>query len=83
MSEPIYDIDTIRVSAYVPLDIYMKLKKRAAERNKSLSHYIGVVLYAETQHDQWTLEDEEERKKLMQENLRKRQAIKAKKRGSK
>lgn len=79
MSEPIYGLDTIKIGASIPLEVYMKLKKRANERDVSLSHYVGIMIYAHTQKDPWTLEDEKERQRLIKENIRKRAERKAKK----
>ena len=73
MSEPIYGLDTIKIGASIPLEVCMKLRKRAKERGVTLSHYIGIMLYAHTQKDAWTIEDERERQRLIAENMRKRE----------
>ena len=73
-----YALDKIRIVASIPLEVAIKLRKRADERGVSLSNYIGIMLYAHTHNDPWTVEDEKLRKQMILENTQKRKARKAK-----
>lgn len=73
-----YALDKIRIVASIPIEVAIKLRKRADTRGVSLSHYIGIMLYAHTHNDPWTVEDEQLRNKMMRENTQKRNDRKAK-----
>lgn len=72
---PIYSLDKARIFTLVPLKVVIQLKKRAAERNVTLSNYISAVLYSSVLNDPWTEEDEALRTALVEENRRKRNKV--------
>ncbi|MBO7688648.1 MAG: hypothetical protein J6V72_19880 [Kiritimatiellae bacterium] len=61
-------LDSIHCDILIPAHVAAKLKKRAAERNVSISHYINVILFSHTHNDPWTDEHEKERKKIIADN---------------
>ena len=76
--EPVYALDKVRLSVQVPIELAIKINKRAKEKGVSMSHYATTILYAATHKDPWTIEDEKLRNKIFNENIRKREAAKAK-----
>ena len=81
MSAAIVGLDSVRVTTTIPVEVSLRLKKRADERGETLAHYIAIVLYAHTQRDPWTIEDEHERHKIVQNNIRKREEARAIRKG--
>ena len=69
---PIYALNKTKVSSLVTLKVYRQLKKRADEREMTLSNYISVILYSAVLNDPWTEEDEKFRSAMIEENRRKR-----------
>ena len=79
---PLYSLDKVRITVQVPIELMLKIDKRAKENGVSLSHYATTLLYAATYHDPWTAEDEQRRNKIVQENLRKREALTARRKAA-
>ena len=73
-----YALDKVKTSLAIPVDVIIKITKRAEERGVSIASYINAMLVAHTHDDQWTIKDEQRRQQMIRENMRKRQAMKAK-----
>ena len=73
-----YAPDKVKISVLVPVEVLMKIRKRAKEVGAPLGTYINSMFYAATYKDPWTVQDEMERKRIIEENIKKRQASKAK-----
>lgn len=75
---PMYSLDKVAISVRLPIELAMKIEKRAKEKGVSISHYAETLLFVATQNDPWTEEDEKERARIYNENLRKRRELTAK-----
>ena len=80
---PMYAVDKVRSTVLLPAKVVVKIDKRAKERGLSRSNYINVMLFADTMNDPWTNEDEAERLRIINENMRKRKIIRARRKGEK
>jgi metal-responsive CopG/Arc/MetJ family transcriptional regulator len=74
---PMYAVDKVRSTVLLPAKVVVKIDKRAKERGLSRSNYINVMLFADTMNDPWTKDDEAERQRIINENMRKRKIIRA------
>ena len=74
---PMYAVDKVRSTVLLPAKVVVKIDKRAKERGLSRSNYINVMLFADTMNDPWTKNDEAERQRIINENMRKRKIIRA------
>lgn len=72
-----YKPDKMKISIIIPVEVLMKIRKRAEEMGVALGTYINTMLYAATYHDPWTEQDEAERKRIIEDNIRKREEGKA------
>ena len=79
---PRYSLDKVRISVQVPIELSIKIGKRAKEKGVSVSSYAETLLYAATHNDPWTIEDEKERNRIFNENLRKREEFVAKRKAA-
>lgn len=75
---PMYSLDKVTICVRLPIELAMKIEKRAKEKGVSISHYATTLLYAATHNDPWTEEDEKERRRIYDENVRKRKELTAK-----
>lgn len=75
---PMYSLDKVAITVRLPIELAMKIEKRAKEKGVSISNYATTILYAETHNDPWTVEDEYERRRIIDENMRKRKELTAK-----
>lgn len=78
-----YSLDKVKIGVMVPIEIEIKIKKRAKEKGVSVASYVSAMLHVATYNDPWTEQDEAERQRIYNENLRKREELKAKRRASK
>lgn len=78
-SVPMYALDKVKTSLSVPAVVTVKLEKRAKASNKKLAAYINSELAALVDDDPWTMEDERRVREIIDENYKKRLALKAKK----
>lgn len=78
-SVAMYALDKVKTSIAIPAEVVVKLQKRAKERGVTLAQYINAMLFTHTHEDEWTERDEHERQRIVRENMRKREALKAKK----
>ena len=76
-SMPMYSLDKVKTSLAIPIDVIIKITKRADERGVSVASYINAMLVAHTHDDAWTIRDEQRRQQMIKENMRKRQALRA------
>ena len=74
-------IDMMTVGVSVPVEIYVRAKKCARQRNTPLSRYITAVLYAHTHEDPWTDEDEKMRQDIVRKTAARKKSVASKKRG--
>jgi metal-responsive CopG/Arc/MetJ family transcriptional regulator len=74
---PMYAVDKVRSTVLLPAKVVVKIDKRAKERGLSRSNYINVMLFADTMNDPWTKDDEAERQRIINENMRKRKIVRA------
>lgn len=75
---PLYALDKVKTSLAIPVDVIIKITKRAEERGVTVAQYINAMLVAHTHDDAWTLGDEKKRQQMIKANMRKREALKAK-----
>ena len=80
---PMYAVDKVRSTVLLPAKVVVKIDKRAKDRGLSRSNYINVMLFADTMNDPWTKDDEAERQRIINENMRKRKIIRARRKGEK
>lgn len=78
-SVPMYALDKVKTSLSIPAPVIVKLENRAKEGGKKLASYINAELFALVEDDPWTVEDEKRVRAIIDENIRKRAALKAKK----
>ena len=78
-----YAVDKVKTSVLLPAKVQIKIKNRAKEKNETTSSYIGIMLFADTQNDPWTEEDEAERQRIINENMRKRKILRARRKPTK
>ena len=64
-------LDSVHCDILIPTRVAVRIKKRAEEQGVSMSHYINVLLFAHTHADNWTDNDERERRKMFDDNRRK------------
>ena len=79
---PMYSPDKVKLVLLLPVEVAMKIEKRAKEKGKKVAHYAATMLYADTQNDPWTVEDEKKRSEIVAENMRKREATLARRRAA-
>lgn len=77
-----YALDKVKIGVMIPIEIALKISKRAKEKGVSVASYVSTMLHAATYNDPWTEEDEAERNRIYNENLRKREALKAKRKAN-
>lgn len=80
---PMYAVDKVRSTVLLPAKVVVKIDKRAKERGLSRNNYINVMLFADTMNDPWTKNDEAERQRIINDNMRKRKIIRARRKGEK
>lgn len=76
-STPMYAVDKVKSTVLLPAKLVVKIDKRAKERGMTRSNYINVMLFADTMNDPWTREDEAERQRIINDNMRKRKILRA------
>ena len=74
---PMYAVDKVKTSVLLPAKVQIKIKNRAKEKNETPSSYISIMLFAATQKDPWTEADEAERQRIINENMKKRKILRA------
>ena len=82
-STPMYAVDKVKSTVLLPAKLVVKIDKRAKERGMTRSNYINVMLFADTMNDPWTRDDEAERQRIINENMRKRKIIRARRKEAK
>ena len=75
---PLYALDKVKTSLAIPVDVIIKITRRAEERGVTVAQYINAMLVAHTHDDAWTMDDERRRQQMIKANMRKREALKAK-----
>lgn len=80
---PEYAVDKVKSTVLLPAKIVVKIDKRARQRGMSRNNYINVMLFAGTANDPWTREDEAERQRIVNENMRKRKILRARRKEAK
>ena len=80
---PMYAVDKVRSTVLLPAKVVVKIDKRAKDRGLSRSNYINVMLFADTMNAPWTKDEEAERQRIINENMRKRKIIRARRKGEK
>ena len=78
-----YSPDKVKISVLIPVKVLMKIKKRAKEMGAPLGTYINTMLYAATHKDIWTVQDELEQNRIIADNIKKREASKARRMAAK
>ena len=71
---PMYATDKVKIVVLVPVEVAMKIEKRANEKGEKVAHYAATMLFSDTQNDPWTPDDEKKRNEIVTKNFRKRQA---------
>lgn len=79
---PMYAPDKVKIVVLVPVEVAMKIEKRAKEKGTKVARYASTMLYADTYNDPWTAEDEKRRREIVDENIRKREAALARRRAA-
>jgi hypothetical protein len=77
-----YAPDKVKIVVLLPVEVAMKIEKRAKEKGTKVAKYAATMLYHDTSDDPWTQEDEARRKEIIDENFRRREAALAKRRAA-
>lgn len=78
-SVPMYALDKVKTSLSIPATVVVKLANRADAKGVKLAAYINSELFSLVADDPWTLDDEKRVRAIIDENIRKRNNLKAKK----